>query len=784
MLATYGAALLIVVSSLFVGRAFFAVLGRRETQWLETPVGLAILIVVCSVLTRVPGRATTSLIGCGILVIASVVYLRVGFADRESFLMGMPVAALTLLLASLPFIASGHIGIPGVGINNDMAAHLLWADYLQDPTGPEPNGIHNGYPLGPHGLVATVAKLLGTEPLYGFLGLLLALPVITGLTALNVLHGLPAPRRTLAAVLVAVAYLSASTLGIAGFKELAIGAFLLAYTLILRTITKESEARFALIAALGVLLVAMVATFSFPGLVWPAAVTGVWVVAEVALLAREGRLEELREGLRQNARVLAGGTLLLVVLAASQIPRLLDILDSGIVGTVRGTDSKLRYDLNPLEALGSWPSGEFLFSDSSVGLDNWQIFGALGVVALGVALVWWVRRSDLTLPAALVGVSIVYLGTLIEGGRYVQAKALVVPAALIMLLILGGLLAKQGSRARLLVAIPFVVIAAYSSFLGLRDSVIAPTERFDELKDLRAAVEGKQVLTLTSDRFSDYGLRGAEVYSPAANAERQVEAAVTKNQRLPVDFDSAPARVLNDFDYAITTSAAYQSQPPPGWELLESTDSYRLYERTGATPAMANLYEEARPGRVFRCQNPKLAAFLTGGGEPLVWPRPVIAKRLYWKRDGEVDNTLEPGEETSQPIALPPGEWELSIQYASPVAGIEVTAPGLEASLPAGVEAAIPFRPDQGPYWIVGPVQGGGPIELTVSAERLSGLQRLLGVDAPAVIGNVTAVQTAGVRTVPLTAAACGLYIDHFIGGKQQTNTARNPTGAKPKPKQ
>jgi hypothetical protein len=187
---------------------------------------------------------------------------------------------------------------------------------------------------------------------------------------------------------------------------------------------------------------------------------------------------------------------------------------------------------------------------------------------------------------------------------------------------------------------------------------------------------------------------------------------------------------------------------------------------------MSNLYEEARPGRVFRCKNPKIGAFLRGGGEPLIWPRPVIAKRLYWEQDGETDNLVPPGGEASQEITLPPGRWELSIQYLSPVSGIEVEAPGLSEHLPAGVEAAIPYRPDQGPYWIVGSVEGGGPIEITVRADELDTLQKLLGVDAPAVIGNVTAVQTEGIRTNPL-AASCGLYVDHIIGGVQQRNTRR-----------
>ena len=113
VLATYGARALIVVASLLVGRAFLQVLGRRETWWLETSVGLAVLIVVCSVLTRVhfgaestgsiPERAELALIACVVLVVASIaIYLRFSFVDRASFLMALPVVALTAAAGLAP----------------------------------------------------------------------------------------------------------------------------------------------------------------------------------------------------------------------------------------------------------------------------------------------------------------------------------------------------------------------------------------------------------------------------------------------------------------------------------------------------------------------------------------------------------------------------------------------------------------------------------------------------------------------------------------------------------
>src|SRR6476620_6142990 len=80
----------------------------------------------------------TSIACCAVLLVASIVFLFV----RSESIMGPAVG----------------IGIPGGGLNNDMAMHLVDVDYLVDPSRPEPQSVINGYPLGPHSLVGTVVS--------------------------------------------------------------------------------------------------------------------------------------------------------------------------------------------------------------------------------------------------------------------------------------------------------------------------------------------------------------------------------------------------------------------------------------------------------------------------------------------------------------------------------------------------------------------------------------------------------------------------------------------------
>jgi len=790
-LGTYLSAGIILLGSLLVGRAVMLVLGRHRASFLEGPVGLATLILICTLAIRLPGDAATSLTASAIVVLGSLGFLIV---RREAILgpavgIALPVAAIAGLLASLPFIASGHIGIPGVGLNNDLAMHLVDTDYLLDPTGPEPQSIVNGYPIGPHSLVATVVNLLGTEPLQGWLGLLVAAPILTAIASLGLLRGLPGWRHVLGAALVAFAYLTASVLGIAGFKELIAGMFLIAFAVGLREIERESDGRISIVIGLALITAAMVPVYSLPGVAWLVITASVWLLAHLLRIRAESGPEGVRQAVRASRPIVIPAATVLVVVGLVELPKVIDFLQSGSIGNVADTNSKLRYVVSPLETLGIWPSGNWLLGTHDFSHDwLYWLFGLIGLAGLIVGFVWWTGRRDYAIPAAVVSGLLIYLLTkyVEDGGLYILAKAVVVPASVVMLLVITALLVPGGGLGKRAFAIAFIALAAYSSFLALRDTIVASTNRLDKLADFRSRVTGENVLALTSDRFTDYALRTATVYSPAFNSEIRVPSTGGKTQRLPIDFDTVPPAVLNQFPYAVTTSAVYQSQAPPGWKLAASNGSYRLWRRTGTIPNVSILAEEARPGRIFRCKRPKFRRILEGGGEAVVWPRPVIAKRLYWtagssgsvvaKRSARadqapLDNSLAPGQVTSQTINLSPGQWKLSIQYVSPVTGITVRAPGLATYLPAGMDAAIPYRPDQGPYWPAGEVRSdGGPITVSVQADDINLLQKVLGVDAPAVIGNLTAVNRTGFEEI-LTASACGRYVDHVIGG----NVASGP---------
>ena len=85
--------------------------------------------------------------------------------------------------------------------------------------------------------------------------------------------------------------------------------------------------------------------------------------------------------------------------------------------------------VSPAEALGIWPASNYRLN--AVG--GAHLSGlATAVAALAVILgaVWWLRRRQYAVPAALAACAVLYLAALAASGEYSQAKALIIAAPL------------------------------------------------------------------------------------------------------------------------------------------------------------------------------------------------------------------------------------------------------------------------------------------------------------------------------------------------------------------
>ena len=138
MLATYASALLVLAAAAAVGQAVFralrarALVVARPGRWAGRADPRR-LVVGAAAGRGGLGRDRRRRAGRS----PACAYLRGGVAGLgDAARVGLPVAALALLAASLPFLVEGRFGILGTGLNPDMSQHLFAADRLRTARGP------------------------------------------------------------------------------------------------------------------------------------------------------------------------------------------------------------------------------------------------------------------------------------------------------------------------------------------------------------------------------------------------------------------------------------------------------------------------------------------------------------------------------------------------------------------------------------------------------------------------------------------------------------------------
>jgi len=603
VIGTYAAALAVCGSSLAIGQAAITLCGARRWSWLSPAVGLALLCAVCWGTVRLPGRGITSVLIVLLLTVTAALYLRVKVdAGRGALLAGKPVALVALATASLPFVVEGHFGILGTGFNPDMSQHLLAADRLGEGVGGQL--LHQGYPLGPHAIVAALDSGLGIGAVQGFSGLTIAVAVLASLTALAALAELPPLRRTAGALLVGVPYLVATYYAQGAVKETMQALFVLAFVLALRESSgpwRDLPLRFvpaALIAA------GSVFAYSFAGLVWLAAALVLW-------LALERRLP---------ARALLLALLAFLVLVAPEVGRMVDFQRFETFDPNGPGLGNLFGQISPLEALGIWPSGDFRVAPGDGAVPGFVYYlgaaFALALLLYGAVCCW--RDRETAILAGLLAVVAVYAAARLGGTPYTAAKALEVAAPLATLTILlplnlrvdrsvssaggavggtapeealatgrgGGFPAATGPAAGTLVA--YLCVAGICSLLALANAPVGPSSYSPALTGLRPLIANDSTLVLASEQLLD-----EEHGVPYLAWE-------LRGGRVCIESESAAGDRPSPGVRYVVTEGSGEKPPFPGLTLARRAAPYLLWERQGTvggpSPCPLIAVRQARQG--------------------------------------------------------------------------------------------------------------------------------------------------------------------------------------------
>ncbi len=794
---------LIAAASLLLGSAIMAIAGLPRHSAAGPATGISALLVICGIAIKLPGHAVTAAAVTGVCLIGCFAIFGTTRAPGGAVRIGAVVAVVgAALVVAIPFAASGRVGILGQGlVNDDMASHLLFTEWIGSHAGPTPDLIKDGYPLGPHAIVAATAKVSGASLIEAFAGLTGAIAVLLALTAYGALAGVRDWLRAPAAVLASSPYLAAAYLAQGAFKEPLLALALLGFALSMPALRDAWSGRGGSGKAaipLGVIAAGTIYNYSFPGLAWLLGTALVWML----VIARRERGPavgliaslRLRERLRGARSALALGIGIPIVAALPEIVRLASFSSfkafnpSGTGPTVGF--GNLRQPLNPLEAFGVWPSGEFRITPANSTTPEIAFY--LGALLALAAFAWGLGRAlsrrESALPSALLAATVLYLASLALGTPYTQAKALAIAAPLIMVIALRGLLSAdplpgeegdvpEGEGARWwppgllrpisgfaipLLTLVFVAAAAFSTLLPLRQSAVGPDYHLQEMLRMRPIVDGQNVLFLGRDNFVSWELIGSEVYAPITNhydVEETHSLYRATDLNAKFDWDNVPQFVMNKFNWVVTTSAAMQSQAPPGYAPRLRTGDFILWHRDRPVGQRRTLYEPLNPGAPLDCGNPEQAPITKAGGTATVFTvQPVIGK--VWNPSPALTQTKP----AHMRLYLTPGHWDLSLQYAS-TQPLHLTAsgPGLGAPFSAEMRTNLLFR-GPSPYYPVGSLDvkkaGTAVVNVDVGDPPLIG--RLLRTESKAYLSGLAATRVDPAReTIPLS-KACGRYVDWY----------------------
>jgi hypothetical protein len=770
VLGIYAAMAVLLAASWLVGHALLRALGSRIDPALAPAFGFALLLTVGVPAIRLPGDDVTALVALALLVAAALALLR-GRPPRPAA-SDLWLALAVLVAITIPFAANGRLGVLGAGKSDDFGLNFGFVDVLRagsDIASLNP-ATYDGYPIGAHALAGALAALPGLSTLAALTAVEAVCPLLIALAVRGCLaRDLGAHRAVVSGALAGLGYFVAASFGVGSFKEVVMATLALSFALALRSLWQAETSGWRDGLALGVLIAGAVAAFGLPALAWPLAFAGALLGYEALRHRGRPRQGESRQALTVIVPAIAAAAILL----APQLERHLSFEaaetaanDPAHFGGWLGDR-----ELNAQQALGIWPSDDLRVDPAALPLVDLVAAAALAAALLGS--VWWFRRGDPVLPLCALAAGAIVAAAAPRYGPYITAKTWIALGPLLALLIFPPLLAwtRAPSPPRIRTAAAAVLlalggIAAWSSLLVLRGSAVGPLDRVAELRELRAVVGDRPLLLAVTDDYSAWELDPSGLY-PVLPYGTGTSASF-RNGRDPVaegrvDLDQIRPGTFDRFDFAITTRSDYTSTPPPSWQLIRRTRSFLLYRTRGSTGARGILAAEREgPGAVLDCDTAAGAAVARRDGIAAVLPTPVAGPASDWRFGPQPPRfadagyaAIKAGSTLTQELRLGRGEWQLSLQYHSPMR-LMVRAGRREFSLPADLTP-------KGNAWVVGSIHSrGGAVPVSVSADSPGPL----AVANYAEIGPLAAVRepvgTRAAAIVPLR-SACGRYVDWYL---------------------
>ena len=643
----------LVLYGLSVGLALLAerVLRLELPNALLAPVGLALLISLVMPVYRLGGAS-------GLVLAITLPCALVGFVLARKSLparLNPGSAGLAALgayaLYMAPVVLTGHWTWPGYNFVNDTAPNFIYADLLSRQGMTLPGAIDSttaviqaapinlGYPVGAHGLLATVQPLTGAGLPAVYHPIIAAVAALAAMAMAQLARraGLGALPSAVAGVLPVGAVLL-YRYGLHGSikEELVVALMATAAALARLALDRELSIRLAVLIAL--CAAALLHVFSAVGAAY-ALVLGVLLLA-VALV--EGR------GVVAIGRLAGAGVaigVLAVAVNLSDVTSFAKHAGDTFASEGGASTAYLGHLLRPLpfdQVAGVWFSRDYRepvpLQDAT---ENTIVVIVIALLAL-VGIVLELRRRRPAGLLLLIPMAVVAAALAPQLSPYAAGKLLVVlsPAVVLMAAIGGFTLLAQRMRWLQVVAglaLSVLVVGMFvSDSLGYRVATLAPPERIDAMTDVAAHASGDGVWLVNEwEEFAKYFMRDIKV-----NAAFEAESPRPAEMRDPrpifgryYDLDALTLEYVNSFPGIIKRRSPAASRPPASFKLSYENDYYEVWKRQASPSVIEHIPLQRRnlPTDQPRCEGVRALAARARPSDRLVaasHPETVLADPL------------------------------------------------------------------------------------------------------------------------------------------------------------